>query len=222
MLSFQNDVIYEPYTEQTQLISLGTMELAKIGDYEDYIYKSEGKWYKYGAIGKVVLDGTENWTYGNTAEYQVFYADLTNYLKSQDITTMCNYYRVATNNTGSGSAYAKGNNTLSLYIGSQTTINRVYIRNDSITSLNDFKTWLSTHNTIVYYQTATPEITEITDTTLIGQLDSLLALKTNRTITNMFTVTDNETPTLAVLYRQDLTTLLNNLTSAILSLGNNT
>ena len=34
-------------------------------------------------------------------------------------------------------------------------------------------TWLSTHNTIVYYVLATPTNEEITDTTLIGQLNAI-------------------------------------------------
>ena len=43
----------------------------------------------------------------------------------------------------------------------------------SYTSKTDFKNWLSTHNTIVYYVLATPTYTEITDSTLLSQLNAL-------------------------------------------------
>ena len=59
---------YVPYQSQTYPINLGSMELCKIGDYQDYLYKENGVWYKYGAIGKVVLDGSESgWNTYNTA-----------------------------------------------------------------------------------------------------------------------------------------------------------
>ena len=39
--------------------------------------------------------------------------------------------------------------------------------------INKLKSWLSTHNTIVYYALATPTDELITDTTLIEQLNAL-------------------------------------------------
>ena len=190
------------------------MELAKIGDYQDYIYKSEGKWYKYGAVGKLVGNGTENWTISGTGTQNYYYklaitteADVVENVRGQLKCNQYTYNQITSTNTLQGIWVT--NNDWRIRYGTEETI-------------ENFKTNLANNNLIVYYVLATPTITEITDTTLIGQLDSLLAMKTKRTITNMFTVTDNETPTLAVLYRQDLTTLFNNLTSAILSLGNNT
>ena len=72
---------YKPYTEQEQLLSLGSLELAKIGDYTDRIFKAVqgdsiydsldnttkasltiGSWYKQGNIRKVTLNGTEDWS----------------------------------------------------------------------------------------------------------------------------------------------------------------
>ena len=40
-------------------------------------------------------------------------------------------------------------------------------------SLQDFQTWLTTHEMLLYYVLATPTNTEITDTTLIEQLEAL-------------------------------------------------
>ena len=59
------DMTYEAYQGSNYSINLGSIELCKIGTYQDYIYKDNGKWYKHSEIGKVVLDGSENWSRGN-------------------------------------------------------------------------------------------------------------------------------------------------------------
>jgi len=176
---------YDLYHSQSYTIDLGTTELCKIGDYQDKIYKNEGTWYLYKEIGKVIYNGSETWTYNSTASYQVFYTNLSGYLRETGTTSICNYYQAKTNNVGSSDAYSKGNNTTSLYRGSDTNINRIYIRNDSITSKNDFQTWLGTHNTTVYYVLETPTTTEITDSTLLEQLEALAGATTYENTTNI-------------------------------------
>ena len=148
------------------------IELCKIGDYQDRIYKDNGKWYLTKKIGKVVLNGSESWAYNRTTEYQMYYTTLTGYLKLNSITTVCDYYTAVSNNNGSANAFSKGNNTISLYYP-EGTIERVYIRNDSITSANDFKEWLANNNISVYYILAIPTTTEITDQELIAQLEAI-------------------------------------------------
>ena len=54
---------------------------------------------------------------------------------------------------------------------------RFYIKCSMFTSVSDFKTWLETHNLIVNYVLATPTDTEITDTTLISQLEDIQKLQ---------------------------------------------
>ena len=44
---------YEPYQEQEYTINLGDIELAKIGNYQDRIYKTDGKWYVEKQTGKI-------------------------------------------------------------------------------------------------------------------------------------------------------------------------
>ena len=58
---------------QSYHVSLGNIELCKIGNYQDYIFKNtqdsphydntliKDAWYLNKQIGKVVLDGSENW-----------------------------------------------------------------------------------------------------------------------------------------------------------------
>lgn len=54
---------------------------------------------------------------------------------------------------------------------------RVYFRVAEPTA-ESFQTWLSNHNTTVYYALNTPTDTKITDTNLIDQLEALLAKHT--------------------------------------------
>ena len=50
----------QPHQSQSYPINLGDIELCKIGDYQDRIYKDNGKWYIEKQIGKVVLNGSES------------------------------------------------------------------------------------------------------------------------------------------------------------------
>lgn len=43
---------YEPYTSSSYPLTLGSIELNKIGTYQDYFYKDNGNWYLHKEIGK--------------------------------------------------------------------------------------------------------------------------------------------------------------------------
>ena len=182
---------YTPYVSQTYPINLGSIELCKIGDYQDRIFKAiEGdsfydtldsatkqtldteSWYKYGAIGKVVLNGSETWNIHPTLKG--FYPNtnlISNVVLPSDNTSIpllySNYFTPNTyadvwdNNIDFGIALAP-NGT-----------NNPRIRNNNITTTSDFQTWLSTHNTTIYYALDSPTYTQITDNTLIGQLEAI-------------------------------------------------
>ena len=191
------DYNYEPYiTPQTQLISLGNIELAKIGDYTDRIFKDSGKWYLYKEIGKVILNGSEGWWRNASAgRYQVAISDiaygknmLSNSLiidttygtKTDDYTTF---------------AYQSG---------------YIWVYQSTITELNNFKAFLAEKQPILYYALRTPTTTEITDTTLIGQLENILQMHTNKNVTNAWIEPSgtNAQAGLTLTYRQDLATLI--------------
>ena len=143
-------------------------ELCKIGTYQDYLYKDNGKWYKYGMIDKVVLNGSESWLVSNN----VFYiTSIVNYAQVKQKICYANYYNGIVNTT-SGTSAITTNNTVCFY-GVSGENHRFYVRDERYTSRDDFKSWLSTHNTIVYYVLATPTITEITNPILIQQLNDL-------------------------------------------------
>ena len=49
----------------------------------------------------------------------------------------------------------------------------VGFKTDIADSTTAWKTWLDSHNTILYYPLATPTDTKITDATLVGQLNAI-------------------------------------------------
>ena len=174
---------YTPYTSQTYPINLGNIELCKIGDYKDRIYKFNDKWYIEKKIGKVVLEGatSENWaqnssqTQTNTNYFSSNVID--NLLKSGEKNGVSNYFTVVNelwNIDIQGIQFSTSSSNIRLRI------------NKTIASdLSTFKTWLSNNNTTVYYILSTPTITEITDTVLIEQLENLQKAYSYDTQTNI-------------------------------------
>lgn len=125
----------------------------------------KGKWYKYGAIGKVVLNGSENWGLQSINNYGIanFVYDNTGAYSSGSY-VRSNYFKNQNTTIGGTTESGIFNNANSIYIRIDQTI---------ANTVANFKTWLSTHNTIVYYVLATPTNTEITYRPLIDQLNLL-------------------------------------------------
>ena len=142
---------YTPYGEN--------IELCKIGTYQDYIYKDNGSWYLHKEIGKVVLDGSEDWSKSSNTSVDRFIRSSTIPKATQGIS---NYFSVVTSlGTIVGTFYFNENQQVVNYSSYGTT------------TLATFKTWLSSNKPIIYYVLATPTNTLIEDTTLISQLDAL-------------------------------------------------
>lgn len=147
-------------------------------------YEPYGKvWYKYGAIGNVVLDGSEEgWSRTGATATNVFQLEITlDYLRTSALTCICDNFTSIIN---TGYLYVNNGQCCFRY-NSGDTNKRLYFGTDLYSQSSDFKTWLSTHNTTVYYILNTPTITEITDTTLIEQLDNLEKAYSYDTQTNI-------------------------------------
>ena len=72
--------------------------------------------------------------------------------------TLCDHFTMGDTETVNGS-----------FNITRTTL---YFKNIDLTSLNDWQTWLGNNNTSIYYVLNTPTDTQITDTTLINQLEN--------------------------------------------------
>lgn len=130
--------------------------------YEPY---GSGKWYLYKEIGEVVLDGSETgWSANTSGANKIFYRQVTG-KSGNNIISCSNYFKY---NSANNWQYIN-NNEFTMQLNSEY----IFIRYDEAGTLTNFKTWLSTHPTSVYYALATPTCTEITDIILINQLESI-------------------------------------------------
>ena len=186
-------MIVNGISKETSFTPFGTtpIELCKIGNYQDYIYKDSDKWYLYKAIGKVVLNGSEaSWysasTQGGGTRYEYRDNSFTDTIENNVAgPILSNYFgAISVNQTYTsvvGVSYKnKGSKGLYIYDGTNQT-------------LADFKTWLSTHSTSVYYVLATPTITQITYQPLIYQLEAWYQAKSKNGQTNISQI-NNDLP----------------------------
>ena len=163
---------YQPMA-QSYTLSLGSLELCKIDDYQDYIYKSGDDWYVHKEIGKVTYTGVsgENWlkvgTNARRTAYRIAQNDAKKYAASVVPSYISDYFIPVSANATWVAGVISAEGTLS-------DGNIVLCLNpSSFTTVADLTTWLSTHNVTVYYALATPTNTKITDTTLIAQLNAM-------------------------------------------------
>ena len=160
---------------QNYPINLGSMELCKIGNYQDYIYKSNDKWYKHSELGKQIFVGSndENWTSQTTSTsgysrfMSTYIASLIKHTSSTSVAFdgYCNMLKPISSD-----------DTFTLVNGiACATSGNIIVYYDAIKqyTLNQFKDWLLTNNLILYYQLETPTNEEITEPTLINQLEDL-------------------------------------------------
>ena len=155
------------------------IELCKIGTYQDYIYKDNGSWYLHKEIGKVVLNGSESWQNAGTNP-QKWSLSKSDYKYVEENICFSNYFISTTN----GSVGIMTDNQIKFRYHTDQA-KWLYICDTSFSAVADFKNWLSTHNTIVYYVLATPTTEEITDATLISQLEALKLATSYESQTNI-------------------------------------
>ncbi len=156
-----NTDIDNGYTIQEIIDNFQITEGSEVKPYAPY--GQVGMWWKREYIGKVVLDGSEDWILETNGKFRLpnsqYFSDRKLFNTSFE-GLICNYYKVSS----SGDYYIR-------WRGSNEYNINIY--NKDITSVIDFKTWLSTHNLIVDYELATPQDIPITDTTLINQLNDI-------------------------------------------------
>lgn len=181
------------YQSQVFPLTLGSLELCKIGDYADYIYRNGSKWFKHSEIGKIVFNGTETWSISEATTNNQYYTKVNDKKNTTD--NMETGTLISDKFINIPGAIGYGSNTINGISTFATTEIRISL-DISIVNRNveAFKTWLSNNNTTVYYVLETPTDTEITDTTLIAQLNALAEAQLYEGITNITITGDNLTP----------------------------
>lgn len=175
-LQFEKGVTsaYEPYQSLSYTVNLGSIELCKIGNYQDYIYKSGDGWYVHKETGKQIVDVSAialRSNYSNI-EYGTFDKpnDYGGYGAFGYAYPIVCTHAIHSSNPGN---WNSASNIGRLYSGAESY--KLWIGFAKGTGLDAIKTKLT--GCINYYALGTPTDTEITDDTLIAQLNALGAMK---------------------------------------------
>ena len=162
---------YEEYKSNSLTIDLQGNELCSLPNgTKDELVVENGRAKIIKRIGKVVLDGSENYWFMDkelTNTVRFYTSEILANKAKQAQPILSNYFVTATsinniNNDDSESAYVLNR-----------TQPAIRINKSIANTLATFKTWLSTHNVEVYYDLETPIDIEITDPTLLAQLNAL-------------------------------------------------
>jgi len=162
------------------------IELCKIGTYQDYIYKDNGTWKVHKANGKITFNGSENWIMPSSGNYCRY--------DNSDFKPSSSTGSVSLGYSDNYTAYSYNN----IYDGvpdygfAFANSNRIVIRNKDMASASAFQTWLSSHNTTVYYILNTATDTAITESALITQLDNLVSAELLSGVNNIMLVPANQ------------------------------
>lgn len=145
---------YESYKESIITIPLNNNEIAGIGDYKDeLIVDKNGKCWLNKKTGKVVLDGSENWEIGSSGFFLHPNTGIFTNRKTTSYLGFCNNFIFNKNST----TWTNKN-----YCGFSST-NVFWVRDDGeiATTIADWKNWLTTHNTEVYYPLASSQLIDL-------------------------------------------------------------
>lgn len=185
LFKFNDDSSINPsyvYNAKIRNEAYTPLELCKIDDYQDYIYKSGGNWYLHEEIGKVVLNGTEGWTGTSNVFYSLPKTDSKVTMLSLEtygnLKSICSHFTKDVYEANTIGKYYSGSNNLN------------FNWDNSHANLAAFKTWLASNDVRLYAPLKTATDTQITDTDLIAQLEALASANSYRGTTYIDTASD--------------------------------
>ena len=173
-----NDIVYKPMIELGDVKSeyapyFEPIELCKIGDYQDRIYKDNGKWYLEKKIGKYIFTGNEAISLQNNGK-RIYIPAISNSipepLHTPNTSTKYGMYSDKLVEVTAGNTW-NGIQGISYDYNTGVNTGNFDISINGISTLADYRTAIV--GIIVYYILETPTITKITDTELISQLESI-------------------------------------------------
>lgn len=181
---------YTPYSKQTLPISLGSIELCKLGAYQDYIYKSGSDWKIHKATASYQITGQES-----DLEINTFQTNTARFFSATALTatgaalgnnialSVCNRLPLARN---------WSTDVVGIYVNEKAFVGRM---NKTVigTTVAEARRYFANNPTLICYQLATPTDTAITDQNLIAQLEAIRTASLQNganTITNTATGTN--------------------------------
>lgn len=193
------DVEYTSYRNQTISVDLKGNKLCAVSDTikDKLLIDRNGNVALQKNIGNIIFNGTEDWKKSTTYSsdnFPMFF--LNSNIFSIGMKSKSNYFTYITRAQLVDKTYEQNG------IGSVDKSINIKISTDLIreSTLENFKNWLSTHNTEVYYTLATPEIIDL------GQLTELP--KTFGGINNIWAETNLGNTEIEIEYVQDVKKLL--------------
>lgn len=169
---------YEPYQGQSYTVNLGSTELCKIGDKQDYIYQNNGEWYLHREVrhlSLLVADMNNNNSYPGWTNQTLLREDIG--LRNNPLLSYTKY----TSNLNDGS-YNQQYNMSAVSINTTGTQNVVYLSKSYFDRVyggdwtQDY--WKTTYPNLtfdLYYAIINiPEDEKITEQTLIDQLEAII------------------------------------------------
>ena len=156
----------------THTLHLGNLELSGIGNYIDCFEtdRSTGKWYKYGTIDKATLLSSMCTSVTASASYGTLcYLNFNGKVDNSNICAMSDKFVGVSydNRTSIPTGYR-------IFTSDGSGVVTIRFPNNSdIDTLQEVKDFLDNNVTKCYYLLGTPTSTEITDTTLINELEEL-------------------------------------------------
>lgn len=145
------------------------IELNKVGAAQDSILGSSGTWTLTKTTKKVIFDGTENWsgsTYNGVFRAQITISDISSIAQSSSFAGFSNFFHKDTRVFGSAiqaGMFCQYTGTNDIYWAAPA----------SVTTLAQWRAWLKSNPTSLYYALNNASATTITNTNLINQLDSV-------------------------------------------------
>ena len=203
---------FVPYSKTDYPINLGDIELCKINTCKDFPFKAingneyydtlteeqknalnYGSWYVHKEINKVVFDGSESWVLSSLGAGK-FYLEISPIFKMIGATAR-GIKPYSSHFVGKDNSLDFENGKVVLMTSSYGGTTHYFTRfeNDNTPTLSEWKTWLSNNNVTLYYVLATPTEEEITNTTLIEQLEAISKAKSVKDKTYI-TQTNEELP----------------------------
>lgn len=195
---------YEPYNGEDITLDLGTTELCKIGNYNDYIYIKSGIWYKHNRINKIILTGSE--TFNNNYGVHLFNT-LTVPNSISQAGGVSNYYRY--NKVQSKLDATMVNGEFAVQKTKYDNATKIFVKNTNFSDASNFKQYLknlydANNPVVIYYPLETAIDEQITNESLIGQLEKIYKLKLEKGVNNIFVESKNGVTTeLQLEYMQD-------------------
>ena len=159
---------YEEHKSNAYLYTLD-QPLRSIGDTKDLLYIKNGMLYAERKIGKVVLDGSENWTgYTTLDNDDTIWLQLLSKLNNALTINALNNTKLMSNYFSTYNVYSNTNTKPGICYHTDKKIQirfpRDLLTGDTSSLANrivSFKTWLSTHNTEAQYILAEPYTEEL-------------------------------------------------------------